>query len=183
MNLAAIGEAAAATASDYKALVCIFLFGGNDYANTVTPTISRPTISTTACAARSPSRATPRPTIALPDQRPARRPAICAGAEPRAARPGLRRRPAGRGAQRRYPDPADQQDQLHQQDRCRCRPSSSRITTSRASGRRRTRKARPRAGRRIGDLLQSGNGAPALTCINASGNASISPGAVRCNMA
>jgi uncharacterized protein (DUF1501 family) len=37
LNLAAIGEAAAATASDYKALVCIFLFGGNDYANTVTP--------------------------------------------------------------------------------------------------------------------------------------------------
>ena len=37
MNLAAIGEAAAATAADYKALVCIFLFGGNDYANTVTP--------------------------------------------------------------------------------------------------------------------------------------------------
>jgi uncharacterized protein (DUF1501 family) len=37
MNLAAIGEAAAATASDYKALVCIFLFGGNDYANTVIP--------------------------------------------------------------------------------------------------------------------------------------------------
>lgn len=37
MNLAAIGEAAAATASDYKALVCIFLFGGNDYANTVAP--------------------------------------------------------------------------------------------------------------------------------------------------
>ena len=37
MNLAAIGEAAAATASDYKALVCIFLFGGNDYANTIVP--------------------------------------------------------------------------------------------------------------------------------------------------
>ncbi len=37
MNLAAIGEAAAATASDYKALVCIFLYGGNDYANTVIP--------------------------------------------------------------------------------------------------------------------------------------------------
>ena len=37
MNLAAIGEAAAATASDYKALVCIFLFGGNDYANTLPP--------------------------------------------------------------------------------------------------------------------------------------------------
>ena len=37
MNLAAIGEAAAASASDYKALVCIFMFGGNDYANTVIP--------------------------------------------------------------------------------------------------------------------------------------------------
>jgi uncharacterized protein (DUF1501 family) len=35
MNLAAIGEAAAATASDYKALVCVFLYGGNDWANTV----------------------------------------------------------------------------------------------------------------------------------------------------
>ncbi|HTI31730.1 MAG TPA: DUF1501 domain-containing protein [Sphingomonas sp.] len=35
-NLAAIGEAAAATAADYKAIVCIFLAGGNDYANTLT---------------------------------------------------------------------------------------------------------------------------------------------------
>ena len=37
MNLAAAGEAAAFAASDYKALVCIFLYGGNDYANTVVP--------------------------------------------------------------------------------------------------------------------------------------------------
>ena len=37
MNLAAFGEAAAFTATDYKALVCVFLYGGNDYANTVTP--------------------------------------------------------------------------------------------------------------------------------------------------
>ena len=37
MNLAAMGEAAAATASDYKALVCVFLYGGNDYANTLVP--------------------------------------------------------------------------------------------------------------------------------------------------
>ena len=37
VNLAAIGEAAAAVSTDYKALVCIFLFGGNDYANTLTP--------------------------------------------------------------------------------------------------------------------------------------------------
>ncbi len=37
LNLAAMGEAAAQTAGDYKALVCVFLFGGNDYANTVVP--------------------------------------------------------------------------------------------------------------------------------------------------
>ena len=38
LNLAAMAEASAATASgagDYKALVCVFLYGGNDYANTL----------------------------------------------------------------------------------------------------------------------------------------------------
>ena len=39
MNLAALGEAAAfnAPSGDYKALVCVFLYGGNDYANTLIP--------------------------------------------------------------------------------------------------------------------------------------------------
>ncbi len=37
LNLASIGAAAAATASDYKALVCVFLYGGNDYGNTLIP--------------------------------------------------------------------------------------------------------------------------------------------------
>ena len=37
MNLAALGEAAAFESSDYKALVCVFLYGGCDYANTVVP--------------------------------------------------------------------------------------------------------------------------------------------------
>jgi uncharacterized protein (DUF1501 family) len=37
INLAAMGEAAAFDATDYKALVCVFLYGGNDYANTVVP--------------------------------------------------------------------------------------------------------------------------------------------------
>ena len=35
LNLAAMGEAAAFDATDYKALVCVFFYGGNDYANTV----------------------------------------------------------------------------------------------------------------------------------------------------
>ncbi|MCE4555344.1 DUF1501 domain-containing protein [Roseateles cellulosilyticus] len=38
LSLAGIGEAAAATApGDYKALVCVFLYGGNDYGNTLVP--------------------------------------------------------------------------------------------------------------------------------------------------
>ena len=37
LNLASVGEAAAMDATDYKALVCIFFYGGNDYANTVVP--------------------------------------------------------------------------------------------------------------------------------------------------
>jgi uncharacterized protein (DUF1501 family) len=38
LNLAAIGEAAAqSNPSDYKALVCVFLYGGNDWANTLIP--------------------------------------------------------------------------------------------------------------------------------------------------
>jgi len=37
LNLAAAGEAAAFTATDYKALVCVFLYGGNDHAHTLAP--------------------------------------------------------------------------------------------------------------------------------------------------
>ncbi len=37
LNLAAMSEAAAATAADYKAIVCVFLYGGNDYGNTLVP--------------------------------------------------------------------------------------------------------------------------------------------------
>jgi uncharacterized protein (DUF1501 family) len=38
MNLAAVGTAAAQSASDYKAVVCLFLFGANDSFNMVLPT-------------------------------------------------------------------------------------------------------------------------------------------------
>jgi len=37
LNLAAMGEAAAFDATDYKALVCVFMFGGNDYSHMVVP--------------------------------------------------------------------------------------------------------------------------------------------------
>ena len=54
LNLAAIGAAAAQTASDYRALVCVFMYGANDHNNTVIPfdaasfaayTAARPTIA------------------------------------------------------------------------------------------------------------------------------------------
>lgn len=38
LNLSALGSAAAQSASDYKALVCVFLHGGNDSLNMVLPT-------------------------------------------------------------------------------------------------------------------------------------------------
>jgi uncharacterized protein (DUF1501 family) len=72
LNLAAMGEAAAATASDYKALVCIFLYGGNDYGNTLIPYDNsryalyqgmRPTLAYTQ-AALAPTLLTPN--VALP---------------------------------------------------------------------------------------------------------------------
>ena len=75
LNLAAIGEAAAQAATDYKALVCVFLYGGNDYGDTLIPYdlsnynayqtirtgIARPrdTLAATALA----------PSVALPDAR------------------------------------------------------------------------------------------------------------------
>jgi uncharacterized protein (DUF1501 family) len=37
LNLAAIGAAAAQTAPGYRAIVCLFLFGGNDHTNTIIP--------------------------------------------------------------------------------------------------------------------------------------------------
>lgn len=37
MNLASAGEAAAQANNDYRALVCVFLYGGNDYGNTLIP--------------------------------------------------------------------------------------------------------------------------------------------------
>ncbi|TMH45154.1 MAG: DUF1501 domain-containing protein, partial [Betaproteobacteria bacterium] len=37
LNLAAIGAASAQTATGYRAIVCLFLYGGNDHTNTLIP--------------------------------------------------------------------------------------------------------------------------------------------------
>ncbi len=60
LNLATIGAAAAQTASDYRALVCVFLYGANDHNNTVIP------FDTASYAAYTAARATiARPLSAL----------------------------------------------------------------------------------------------------------------------
>ena len=77
LNLAAMGEAAAqgAPSDDYKALVCVFLYGGNDYANTLVAydDASYGKYSTIRGAIALPSQALAdtelQPTIALPGGR------------------------------------------------------------------------------------------------------------------
>lgn len=62
LTLAGIGEAAAATApNDYRALVCVFLYGGNDYGNTLVP---YDTASYNSYAAIRQTLATPRDQLA-----------------------------------------------------------------------------------------------------------------------
>ena len=72
LNLAALGNAAAANAEGYKALVCVYLAGGNDYANTVVPFDAT---SHALYAAQRPSFATAitalGPTLLRPDAGPA----------------------------------------------------------------------------------------------------------------
>jgi uncharacterized protein (DUF1501 family) len=54
LNLAALGSAAAQGAGDYKALVCLFLFGGNDAYNMVLPTDSASWVNYTAVRSQAP---------------------------------------------------------------------------------------------------------------------------------
>jgi uncharacterized protein (DUF1501 family) len=72
LNLAALGEAAAFGATDYKALVCIFLYGGNDYASTVVPfdEASHATYSRLRGAGSSGTLVIPRPQLSATELRP-----------------------------------------------------------------------------------------------------------------
>jgi len=172
MNLAAIGEAAAATASDYKALVCIFLYGGNDYANTVVP-YDQPSYDlyanlrgTIAIPRDSLAQTILYPATALPGARqyalaPQLAPLIPvfdAGRMAVALNVGTLIQPTSKTnyTNRSVPLPPKLFSHNDQQSFWQaCNPEGA------TSG----------WGGRIGDLLQSGNGSAALTCINAAGNA------------
>jgi uncharacterized protein (DUF1501 family) len=171
LNLAAIGEAAAASASDYKALVCIFLFGGNDYANTVIP-YDQPSYDLYA-ALRS-TIALPRgqlagtvllPNTALAGARqyalaPTLAPLIPlfdAGRLAVALNVGTLVQPTSKSAYTARSVMLPPKLFSHNDQQSVWQASNPEGATSGWGG-------------RIGDLLQSGNGSATLTCISASGN-------------
>jgi uncharacterized protein (DUF1501 family) len=172
MNLAAIGEAAAATAGDYKALVCIFLFGGNDYANTVIP-YDQPSYDlynslrgTIALTRDSLAQTVLYPSTALAGGRqyalsPQLAPVVPifdAGKLAVVLNVGTLIQPTSKTnyTNKSVPLPPKLFSHNDQQSFWQaCNPEGA------TSG----------WGGRIGDLLQSGNGSSTLTCINATGNA------------
>lgn len=172
VNLGAIGEAAAATAADYKAIVCIFLYGGNDYANTLVP---YDPASYNLYAGLRPALAYPygdlaatalNPAAPLPDGRQyALAPALA---------PLLPLFDAGRMAVvlnvGTLVGPTSKAEYVSRSVRLPPKLFSHNDQQSywQASN---PEGAATGWGGRIGDLFQAGNGSATLTCINASGNA------------
>ena len=171
-SLAGIGEAAAATASDYKALVCVFLFGGNDYANTLPPydqasyNLYNAARSNIALSRESIAPTLLIPQTALPGGRqyalaPTMAPLASLFSSGKMAvmlNVGTLVQPTTKaqynaGSVKLPPKLFSHNDQ------------QSYFQASNPEG------ATSGWGGRIGDLFQSGNGSATLTCINASGNA------------
>jgi uncharacterized protein (DUF1501 family) len=172
LNLAAIGEAAAATASDYKAIVCVFLYGGNDYANTLVPADAT---SYASYAAARPSLAHSPGSIASTTLNPS---VALAGGRQFALAPGLAPLMpvfnAGKMAVMlnvgTLVQPTTKAQYLAKSVRLPPKLLShndqqSYWQSSSPEG------AASGWGGRIGDLLQATNATTALTCINPSGNA------------
>ena len=172
MNLAAIGEAAAATAGDYKALVCIFLFGGNDYANTVIP-YDQPSYDlynslrgTIALTRDSLAQTILYPSTALAGGRqyalaPQLAPVVPifdAGKLAVMLNVGTLIQPTSKTNSTNQSVPLPPKLFSHNDQQSFWQACNPEGATSGWGG-------------RIGDLLQSGNGSSTLTCINATGNA------------
>ncbi|TPG47107.1 DUF1501 domain-containing protein [Sphingomonas glacialis] len=170
-SLGAIGEAAAATASDYKALVCIFLYGGNDYANTLPPydaasyalyqaqrsniALARDALAATAL---SPTNSLGGRQYAMAPTMASLLPVFNAGKMAVALNVGTLVQPTTKAqysaASVRLPPKLFS----HNDQQSYFQASSPEGATSGWGG-------------RIGDLFESSNGNATLTCINASGNA------------
>ena len=172
MNLATIGEAAAATASDYKALVCVFLYGGNDYANTLVA------YDNTQYAAYSAQRSNLAYTQAMlaatvlnpttplangaqyalaPNLAPLL-PVFDAGKMAVMLNIGTLVQPTTKAQYQASSVPLPPKLLSHNDQQSYWQSSSPEGASSGWGG-------------RIGDLLQSGNGTATLTCVNVAGNA------------
>jgi uncharacterized protein (DUF1501 family) len=171
-NLAAMGEAAAATAPDYKALVCVFLFGGNDNGNTVVP---YDPASYTSYATLRQGLATPRASLDATVLNPAT--PLSGGlryALAPALAPLLPVFDAGRMAVMlnvgTLVEPTTKAQYLARSAKLPPKLLSHNDQTSywQAGA---VEGATTGWGGRIGDLFQAGNGNSTVTCINASGNA------------
>lgn len=170
-SLAAIGEAAAATASDYKALVCVFLYGGNDYANTLTPyddasyaqyLAARTNIATARDALTATALT---PTNSLGGRQFAMAPTMSpllpvwdAGKLAAVLNVGTLVQPTTKAQYSANSVPLPPKLFSHNDQQSYFQASNPEGATSGWGG-------------RMGDLFQSGNGSATLTCINASGNA------------
>ena len=171
-SLGAIGEAAAATATDYKALVCVFLYGGNDYANTLPPYDAASYAQYLAARAniahtRESLVATLlTPSVALPGGRqyamaPTMAPLaqlFAAGKTAVMLNVGTLVQPTTKAQYASNAVKLPPKLFSHNDQQSYFQASSPEGATSGWGG-------------RIGDLFQSGNGSSTLTCINASGNA------------
>ncbi|WP_174286442.1 DUF1501 domain-containing protein [Sphingomonas bacterium] len=170
-SLGAIGEAAAATASDYKALVCIFLYGGNDYANTLPPydqasynlyqaqrsniALDRASLAATVL---SPTNSLGGRQFALAPAMASLMPVFNAGKMAAVLNVGTLVQPTTKAQYSAASVPLPPKLFSHNDQQSYFQASSPEGATSGWGG-------------RIGDLFESGNGTATLTCINASGNA------------
>ena len=171
-SLGAIGEAAAATASDYKALVCVFLYGGNDYANTLPPydsasyaqyAAARQNIALNrdalAATLLNPATALPggRQYALAPNLAPLL-PIFNAGKMAVVLNLGTLVQPTTKAQYQAQSVKLPPKLFSHNDQQSYFQASNPEGATSGWGG-------------RLGDLYQSGNGTATLTCVNASGNA------------
>lgn len=171
-SLAAIGEAAAAVTSDYKALVCVFLYGGNDYANTLPPydqasyALYQAARSNIALDRAALAATVLNPATALPGGRqyalaPTLSPLLPlfnAGKMAIALNVGTLVQPTTKAQYSANAVPLPPKLFSHNDQQSYWQASNPEGATSGWGG-------------RIGDVFQSGNGSATLTCINATGNA------------
>jgi len=173
LQLAAINEAAAATAAgDYKALVCLFLYGGNDYGNTLVPYDAA---SHAAYATIRQTLATPRdqlaataltPSVALPDGRQMAlaptlsgiKPVFDAGRLAVMLNIGTLMQPTTLAQYKAQSVPLPPKLFSHNDQQSLWQSSKPEGAISGWGG-------------RLGDRFLSGNGNATFTCINVSGNA------------